>query len=138
VPAKEESSLPVPLRYQERGGLTGAARSGELMRLKLRYKDPKGSRSRSLEWTARDEPVSLSEASADFRFAAAVAAFGMLLRESPHKGAATFDDVRTLAEAAKGQDAGGYRQEFVHLVGKARALRQAEEAAPEVGSERRH
>ncbi len=133
VPASEDSSpaLPDRLRYQERGGLTGAARGGELMRMKLRYKDPKGSRSRSLEWTAKDEPVPLSEASADFRFAAAVAAFGMLLRDSPHKGAATFDDVRAQAEAAKGQDAGGYRQEFIHLVGKAQGLRQAEDAPPE-------
>jgi Ca-activated chloride channel family protein len=60
--------------------------------------------------------------SADIRFAAAVAAFGMLLRDSEHRGTATFGDVLALAKAGQGDDPGGYRAEFVELVEAAQAM----------------
>ena len=99
-----------------------AARGGELLHLKLRYKEPEGRRSRQQQWTLVDRGQDLSATSADFRFAAAVAAFGMLLRDSPHKGAATFGNVLDLATSGLGGDRGGHRAELVELVKKARAL----------------
>jgi len=111
-----------PLAYQTKGGLTDAAKSGELLRLKLRYKDPEGEESRPMEWPVADRDTALDQTSRDFRFAAAVAAFGMILRDSPHKGSATLDGVLQLAEAGRGVDRFGYRAEFITLVHKAKGL----------------
>jgi Ca-activated chloride channel family protein len=116
-----------PLRYVAPGQLTDAARSGELLRLKLRYKEPEGRKSRQQQWTLVDRGQSLSAASDDFRFAVAVAGFGMLLRDAADKGAATYASVLELAESGRGDDVGGYRGEFVELVKKAQWL-----AAPRV------
>ena len=55
-------------------------------------------------------------------FAAAVAAFGMILRDSPHKGTATFDGVVELAQEGLGPDPSGYRKEFVEMVRAARGI----------------
>jgi Ca-activated chloride channel homolog len=124
VPAAGASGgAPVdPLRYVAPGRLTEAARGGELLHLKLRYKEPEGRQSRQQQWTVTDRGHDLSAASADFRFAASVAAFGMLLRDAPDKGAATFATVLDLATSGLGHDRHGYRAEFVELVKKAQAL----------------
>jgi Ca-activated chloride channel family protein len=63
------------------------------------------------------------KASADFKFAAAVAEFGMLLRDSEHKGSGTFAAVLEWAQQGKGGDTNGYRAGFIELVRKAQALR---------------
>ncbi|HYD84383.1 MAG TPA: YfbK domain-containing protein, partial [Opitutus sp.] len=94
----------------------------ELLTLKVRYKEPAGVVSRELEFSLTDTGAAFAEASEDFKFAAAVAGFGMLLRESQHKGAATFANVAAWAEAGAASDAGGYRAEFVELVRRAGAL----------------
>ncbi len=94
----------------------------ELLTLKVRYKEPAGDVSRKLEFPLTDGGAAFAEASEDFKFAAAVAGFGMLLRDSMHKGDASFAAVRTWAEAGIGADAGGYRAEFVDLVRRAEAL----------------
>ena len=60
--------------------------------------------------------------SSDIRFAAAVASFGMLLRDSEYKSSATFATVLDLARASQGDDPGGLRAEFVGLVESAQAL----------------
>jgi len=91
----------------------------ELMYVKVRYKDPDGTRSKLLQQAVADRPRSPST---DFRFAAAVAGFGMLLRDSEHAGDLTLDDVVTLAEKGKGGDPRGYRGEFIRLVEAARDL----------------
>jgi Ca-activated chloride channel homolog len=116
------------LAYQAPGRLTAAARSGELARLKLRYKEPEGNRSRPMEWKVRDEDAALASASADFKLAAAVAGFGMLLQDSPHKGQLTLDDVLRLGEEGLGPDRFGYRAEFLELVRRAKALPAADPA----------
>jgi Ca-activated chloride channel family protein len=69
-----------------------------------------------------DVARSVDAASADFRFAAAVSAFGMLLRDSEHRGDATADRVLGLARGALGDDPGGYRGEFVRLAERWRSL----------------
>ncbi len=96
--------------------------SRELLTLKLRYKHPDGDRSRLLEFAVTDTGKGFRGASKDFRFAASVASFGMLLRDSEFKGDASYRDVLNWAESAKGDDAEGYRSEFINLVRKARSL----------------
>jgi Ca-activated chloride channel family protein len=111
-----------PLKYQSDPTPTPAAASGELLTVKLRFKPPAGTQSTQTSVAVKDDRKSFDRASDDFRFAAAVASFGMLLRDSEHKGTSTFDAVLGMAAAAKGKDAGGYRAAFVKLVEKARAL----------------
>jgi len=88
--------------------------------VRVRYKDPKGSTSRLLEVPVVDRGA--GKGSEDMRFAAAVAEFAMLLRDSEHKGSASWDQALALARDARGADPQGYRGEFVTLVETARAL----------------
>ncbi len=111
-----------PLRYQAAIQTTQLAESGELLTLKLRYKQPDGQTSQLLEFPVRDSGKAYNQASQDFKFAAAVASFGMLLRDSPYKGNTTMSSVLELAEEGKGSDPHGYRGQFLELVNKARAL----------------
>ena len=105
------------LKYQSGPEPVAAADSGELMTVKLRYKRPDGEASKLLtQAVPAAEPQKFSAADDDFRFAAGVAAFGMILRDSPHKGAADLAWVRQTTKSARGGDAGGYRGEFVDLV----------------------
>ena len=98
------------------------AGNGELATIKLRYKAPHGETSTPLATSVRDEG---GEASENLRFAAAVAEFGMLLRDSEHKGAATFAQALELGRGATGDDPDGFRTEFVHLVEQAQRLAEA-------------
>jgi Ca-activated chloride channel family protein len=102
--------------------LAGEGRSpggDELLYVKLRYKDPDGETSRLLEHPVGAAAGAPSE---DFRFAAAVAEFGLLLRDSEFKGTSSFDDVIEAAGRATGRDDAGYRAEFVRLAAGARTL----------------
>ena len=92
----------------------------ELLTLKIRYKQPDGDVSTKLEFPLEDDGQDLAAASGDFRWAAAVAEFAMLLRESRHVGDATLDDVLELARGAVGDDPQGYRAELLDLVRKAK------------------
>jgi len=109
-------------KYQSSSQPTGAAESGELLTLKMRYKQPDGDTSALLSFPARDEEKGFGEASSDFRFAAAVASFGMLLRDSQYKGNATYAAVLEIAQASAGVDESGYRGEFLELVPQAKTL----------------
>ena len=103
------------LRYQTMAVRPEAAGSPELVTVKLRWKAPDGEQSQLLE---RQVLGNVVEPSRDFRFAAAVAAWGMLLRDSEHSGSATFQSVLALAEGAIGDDPAGYRRELVELIGR--------------------
>ena len=103
---------------------------GEMMYVKVRYKDPDGAKSRLLEHAVADRP---GTPSTDFRFATAVAGFGMLLRDSEHAGTLSLDDVVTLAENGKGDDPRGYRGEFIRLVEATRDLGLIREDTEESG-----
>lgn len=105
-----------PLKYQKTAEPAAGAGSSELLTLKLRYKQPDGATSQELVLPVTDSGQTFAAASADFQFASAVAAFGMMLRDSQHKGSATFDLVTKIAQASKGNDANGYRAEFIQLV----------------------
>jgi Ca-activated chloride channel family protein len=91
-----------------------------MLTVKLRYKEPGGDTSRKVEFVLRDAGAGFAQASQDFKFAAAVAAFGMALREAPPPVALA--DVIAWARAGLGSDAGGYRAEFISLVGRAQQL----------------
>jgi Ca-activated chloride channel family protein len=97
--------------------------SAELLTLKLRYKEPEGETSKLMEFPITDGGSTFDKASGDFKFTTAVAGFGMLLRNSPHKGDASFSSVLEWAEEGMGADASGYRQEFIDLVRKAKELK---------------
>ncbi|MBX0291789.1 von Willebrand factor type A domain-containing protein [Hymenobacter sp. HSC-4F20] len=111
-----------PLKYQP-APTPKAPAAAELLTVKLRYKQPQGSKSQLLEQTLAGAPRPLPEASENLRFAAAVAQFGMLLRQSEYRGSATWESTARLAEGAKQFDPDGYRAELVRLVKLAAGLR---------------
>ncbi|MCC3414939.1 MULTISPECIES: VWA domain-containing protein [unclassified Microcoleus] len=111
-----------PLKYQPNPATASTSQTDELMQVKLRYKNPNETVSQLITQSVIDKPVKLENASANFRFAAAVAAFGMVLRDSEYKGAANFDQVLRLASQAKGEDKEGYRAEFIRLVENCKTL----------------
>ncbi len=108
------------LRYQNDGKIkdsyTAAASSDELLNLKLRYKKPNEDTSNLIVNPLKDSTIALANTSDNFRFSAAVAEFGMILRNSEFKSNASYDQVITLAKNAKGKDSEGYRAEFLKLV----------------------
>ena len=131
------STAPVKMKYQSEAqvekpaapkteasvNLSEQAQSGELLTLALRYKQPDSNTSQRLEFTIDNESQSFESASADFRFAASVASFGMLLRGSQHAGDATKSTIEDMATPAIGEDRSGYRTEFLELVRKANLVR---------------
>lgn len=127
------------LRYRAAVVPQEGALSRELLTVKLRYKLPEGDTSTLFEVPFNDPrpgpqggvggagsspapPPSMPQASRDFNWASAVAAFGMLLRDSQFRGQANFDMVLELARAAVGEDKGGHRKEFIELVEAAKAM----------------
>ena len=88
----------------------------ELFTVKFRYKDPDGEKSKLLEKVVMDTNTAFEDASADFKFSAAVALFGMQLRKSVFINTFKKEDVIALAEAGKLDDKEGYRAEFIRLV----------------------
>jgi Ca-activated chloride channel homolog len=97
-------------------------KSDELLTVKIRYKEPAGDVSNKLEFALRDAGARFEDASEDFRFAATVAGFGLVLRDSPHKGSLTLAEVSAWGRASLGSDTGGYRNEFIGLVDQAAML----------------
>ena len=124
-PAPEAAAGVEPLKYQQKTALTDAAASGELFTLKLRYKQPDADKSQLIEAPVKDAGLPYARATGDFKFAASVALFGMLLRDSPYKGTASFAAALELAQEGRGSDPEGYRAEFIELVRAAGALKSA-------------
>jgi Ca-activated chloride channel family protein len=113
-----------PLRYQQPPALSPTAKtSNETLNVKVRYKEPTASDSKLLTFPLVDREQAFASASADFRFAASVASFGMILRDSPFKGTSTIDSVLNMAESSLGSDRNGYRREFLQLVQRTRQIR---------------
>lgn len=123
APAPESGAVDA-LKYQRVEATPRATpgANGELLTLKVRYKEPAGDVSSKLEFALRDGGKSFTEASADFKFAAAVAAFGLRLKDSPYRGDVTLAKVAEWAREGLVEDAGGYRAEFVGLVTEAASL----------------
>jgi Ca-activated chloride channel family protein len=134
TPAGSPAELVDSLRYQ--GGAAPAARdrNGEYAFLKIRYKLPEEDTSRLIE-TPVSAANEVSETDGgtparEARFAAAVAAFGQLLRGGHYAGDFSYDDVIALAQANKGEDEFGYRAEFVNLVRLAKSAASMERLRP--------
>ena len=116
-----------PLKYQGEAAPSSAFRGakrpqGELLTVKLRYKEPEGETSKLLERPFVDDGEVFANAAPDFKFAAAVAEFGMILRQSEFKGQGSLGAVAEWAQEGKGADANGYRAGFLELVRKAQRL----------------
>jgi Ca-activated chloride channel homolog len=111
-----------PLKYQKQAQPSPAAHSDEVVTVKVRSKDPEKDTSVLSEFSIKESEKRFSQASPDFKFAAAVAAFGMILRNSQYKGNADFITVLNWATAGKGEDVRGYRAEFVRLVHRAMSI----------------
>ncbi len=111
------------LRYQVTSLRPEAGDSPELMNLKIRYKAPNDTVSRLITHPIIDQGFEFAKTSNNFRFAAAVAEFGMILRDSKFKNDINYDDIMALATQSKGDDADGYRAEFVRLVEVCKSLK---------------
>jgi Ca-activated chloride channel family protein len=131
VPAGVGSNPEVdPLKYsrlrQSSGAASGMASetsdSNEMLTVKLRYKAPDCDKSELTERALVDNGANFANAAPDLKFAAAVAEFGMLLRDSEHKGNGTLAAVLEWAQEGKGSDPNGYRAGFIELVRKAQKL----------------
>jgi len=110
------------LKYQQPEEETERADSNELLTVKLRYKEPDGEVSTKIEQPVVDAGALLADASSDFQFAAAVASFGMILRDSEYRGDATYATVLDLGSTGLDADKKGRRAEFMKLVEKAQAI----------------
>lgn len=113
------------LRYQPVEKIKKKERTaftGEMMNIKLRYKQPEGGASQLMEKPVSGEPLAFEQASENLRFAAAVAAFGMRLRDSKYKGILSYSEIAGIAQRALGEDKEKYRIEFVQLVKEADKL----------------
>ena len=118
TPVGSKATLIDPSRYQKTPTPAAQGGSNELAFLKLRYKMPGASTSKLVDRpiTTADQVSDIRQAPASTRFATAVAAYGSMLRGDPYMDKAfTWDRVIDLANGAKGEDAFGYRAEFVSL-----------------------
>ena len=127
IPTGVDTSTPIrgldELRYQRTDERVAPRESPEMLFVKLRYKDPNGSRSRLLSHAVREVDVDGDVVpSSDFTFAASVAAFGMILRDSKYRGAVDLAAVLRWARSSLGRDDEGYRGEFVRMVEEAQRL----------------
>ncbi|SDD69762.1 vWA domain-containing protein [Niabella drilacis] len=120
VGIKNEFEKPVDeLKYQRPAGTTT---SDELFTLKLRYKNPEADHSQLITVPVADRSIAINKTTDNFRFAAAVAEFGLLLRNSAFRQQSNYEQVLELAKGAMGIDKNGYREAFISLVRKGAAL----------------
>ncbi len=120
-----------PLKYQKPEETKSANTSSEVMTVKFRYKDPESDVSKLESVIVNDKLISADKTSEDFRFAAAVAEYGLLLRDSQFKQNAGFDQLISMAKSAKGKDDDGYRAEFIRLAESTKHLMKAPELVME-------
>jgi Ca-activated chloride channel family protein len=122
IPAGVNTHLPAidPLKYQVRSVKGNRTIGNELCTVKFRYKKPDAEQSRLIEKIVNSS-VS-GKASKNFTFSAAVAGFGMLLRDSEFKGDLTYEQVTALARESRGADANGYRSECIKMMEQAALL----------------
>lgn len=103
------------LKYQSSKVDANASESNEWMTVKFRYKKPDGITSKLIVQTLKDEKAN-GKTSDNFRWSAAVAAFGMRLRDSEYVKSFSYDEINQLAQSARGSDKEGYRIEFINLM----------------------
>ena len=123
IPAGSDEALPGvdPLKYQQTAARPDAGSSDEVLTVKLRYKPPEESKSRLLTRVLA-KPADGAGLSEEFRFAAAVAEFGLRLRDSAYKGEADYDRAFESVRQTLGSDDDGRRSEFLSLIKTAKKL----------------
>lgn len=109
------------LKYQDKPS-TNNNYTDELLIIKFRYKEPKSEVSKLIVHPVLDKNTSLESTSSNFKFSAAVAEFGLLLRNSSFKENASYKQTIDLAKQSKDNDEDGYREEFLQLVQSAWVL----------------
>ncbi|MBU8921660.1 MAG: von Willebrand factor type A domain-containing protein [Bacteroidales bacterium] len=122
LPASGASVKKDELRYQDRRISGDGRRGDEILLVKIRYKELDRDSSIEISEVLRDRPSRFSRTSDAFRFSAAVAMYGMILRNSGHMGDAELEDVVGIARGAKGKDHFQYRAEFITIVEKTMTL----------------
>ncbi len=110
-----------PLKYQQKKN--EGVNEDELATIKFRYKAPDNNKSKLIVHTVKNGATPLENVSPNLRFAASVAGFSMLLRDSEFKGNTTFSSVIQMANHSLGNDEEGYRKEFISLVKRAQELK---------------
>lgn len=110
------------LKYQVRQ--VSASDNNEVMNIKVRYKEPSGETSKLMTYPVLNTQLQWQQASDDFKLAAGVAEFGLLLRQSAFKQNSSWEQTINLVQQASGKDEDGYCDEFVSLVRKAETLKQ--------------
>jgi len=123
VPVKDASAHTQELTYQTVNIKQNARTSPDLATIRFRYKKPDGNKSTELIKTIPAASINIAKTSENIRFAAAVAEWGMILRNSEHKGKASYSQVMELAQNARGDDDHGYRAEFIELVKTSKSLK---------------
>ena len=111
-----------PLKYQPSGSKSKTDFSDEMMTVKVRYKEPQASVSKLIANSVKWSEPTIEKMSDNLKFACAVAEFGLILRNSAHKGKSSYDQVLNLARASNDKDEQGYRSEFIRLVEAAKLL----------------
>ncbi|MEE9463521.1 MAG: von Willebrand factor type A domain-containing protein [Bacteroidales bacterium] len=111
-----------PLKYQENSHTARTDLKAELLTVKLRYKQPDGKTSTLFEEPVQGRLLGEKSTSESFRFSAAVAEFGLILRDSEYKEDASVEQIISLAQGGRGNDSEGYRGEFIKLVRTAGTL----------------
>jgi len=122
VGVESEFSKIDDLKYQKNKVEVPASASKEIMTVKFRYKKPDGDVSKLIVHPLLYENTALSKTSENFRWSAAVAAFGMLLRESTFVKDFQYEDVVLLAQSSRGKDVDGYRIEFINMAKSQRTI----------------
>ena len=107
------------LKYQSKTVPNANATTGEMMTVKIRYKQPDGKTSKLLSRAVPNQTVEYAKTPVDLRWATAIAGFGMLLRDSPHRGNLSWTQVQAMAEGAVGTDTDGYRKQAIELIKRA-------------------
>jgi len=110
------------LKYQEKVIKKSAVETEEILTVSIRYKKPDEDVSKLMSAVITGKPVSFKKTSDNFKFSAAVAQLGMLLRDSEFIGNADFDKTKELAKNSLGEDKYGYRAEFLRLLDLASGL----------------
>lgn len=114
--ASNEENYRQDLKYQSQNTNMKKEYRNEITEIRLRYKEPDHNKSEEIRQVVFHTPVKRLSQSEDFYFAASVAEFGMILRNSEYRGDATIESVLELAEKGLGKDPGKYRKEFIDLV----------------------
>jgi Ca-activated chloride channel homolog len=127
IPAGAESDFleeAEPLKYEATNDkeMGNTKFSNELLTIKFRYKAPSKDKSELINYTVKDDNIAFAKTSDNFRFAAAVANFAMLLRNSEYKGNSSYTKVLNMANAAIGADVEGYRKECIELIKTAETI----------------